>query len=75
MCQRAGVILPTNKCHTGVKWRQCKCSEPIDSDQKYAVIGGKPHHATCFICEVCQKSLYGGKYASKNGRITCLAHR
>ncbi|EUB57741.1 Four and a half LIM domains-containing protein [Echinococcus granulosus] len=52
-----------------------KCSEPIESEQKYAVIGGKPHHATCFVCEVCQKALYGGKYASKNGRITCLAHR
>ncbi|VUZ48126.1 unnamed protein product [Hymenolepis diminuta] len=52
-----------------------KCSQPIVSDQKYAVIGGKPFHATCFVCEVCQKSLYGGKYADRKGRITCLAHR
>ncbi|KAM3178501.1 hypothetical protein ACTXT7_002449 [Hymenolepis weldensis] len=52
-----------------------KCSQPIASDQKYAVIDGKPFHATCFVCEVCQKSLYGGKYADRKGRITCLAHR
>ncbi|VDD80848.1 unnamed protein product [Mesocestoides corti] len=55
---------------------QCdKCAGPIESDQKYAVIGGKNYHSTCFVCEVCQKSLYGGKYAKKNDKITCLAHR